>query len=60
MYVYVLCPPIWNCSQTRGRNRELFSRDIRDMLVTFFEMIKFQFPQSDVVAPRSVSEICNV
>jgi hypothetical protein len=39
--------------QTRGRSREVFLRDIRDTLVTFFEMIKFQFPQSDVVAPRS-------
>ena len=48
-----------NYSQTRGRNREVFSRDIRDMLVTFFEMIKFQFPQSDVVAPRSVSKMCH-
>ena len=42
--------------QTRGRNKEVFNRDLRDTLVTFFEMIKFNYHEDDVVAPRSVGD----
>lgn len=42
--------------QTRGKNKEIFNRDLRNTLVTFFEMIKFSFPEDDVVAPRSVGD----
>ena len=42
--------------RTRGKNKEIFNRDLRNTLVTFFEMIKFNAPEDDVVAPRSVSD----